>query len=231
MKLNRENLMIAAGLFEEFDKTDKPTINEITQEDRMKAEIDEFLADDMARAFDIADVEMPDELSGDRYEQAMDAAREALLAYFEENPSEMSVYFYGNLNESVEDIDGVLDVLKKKDGELKGPEDQKYMIKGEWYTWKYSQFDYVIFQVIRASKTKPIGVAAVQGHHLDHKVMEKYNLQKGNSWIAGVESYKPRYGETSPMDAQGLMEICDTITGGHSSYAQSFADYVAGGGE
>ena len=223
--------MAAAGLWEELDKVSNSPINEITQEDRMKAEIDEFLADDMARAFDIADVEMPDELSGDRYEQAMDAAREALLTYFEENPSEMSVYFYGNLNESIKDIDGVLDVLKKKDGELKGPEDQKYMIKGEWYTWKYSQFDYVIFQVIRASQTKPIGVVAVQGHHLDYKVMEKYNLQKGNSWIAGVESYNPRYGETSLMDAQGLMEICDTITGGHSSYAKSFADYVAGGGE
>lgn len=227
--------MAAAGLWEELDKVSNSPINEESKEDILKAEIDEFLADDMARAFDVADVEMPNNLSGDRYEQAMDAAREALLTYFQQNPSEISSYlFEGRLIEATDDIDKVLDILRSKGDELKGPDPEKYMDRGEYYTWKYGRFDFVIFKVFRNAqdKDKQFGVSAVQGHHLDRKVMEKYDLVEGRSWVAGVESYTYReYGKHSIMGAKGLLDICSTVSGGHSSYAKSFADYVAGGGE
>ena len=67
-------------------------INESMTDMQLEDAIDEFLADDMSSAFELTDVDMPEELDGPDYEEKMDQAREELKAFFKANPMQQSEY-------------------------------------------------------------------------------------------------------------------------------------------
>ena len=64
----------------------------IHDENQLADAIDEFLADDMSSAFELTDVDMPEELDGPDYEEKMDQAREELMTFFKTNPMEQPNY-------------------------------------------------------------------------------------------------------------------------------------------